>query len=178
MPLSGPSVKIPDTIGGKPLPKQLRNTLLSVLFCGGLFVAYYQLADMTPIPPDTHITFEQKDRFRLDIDAGGQITLLDRSGVYRYRISSFAVRRILLAFHRVDWFARPVGNAASPCLLSLTEDHRKLAIRHDCETQSSMISSPIQSLEAATRFHKVLSGDKATLQDYSVSHSVDLSLSK
>ena len=179
MPPSWLSVKIPESFGGKPLPKRLRNTLLSVLFCGGLFVAYYQLAGRTPIPPDTHITYEQKDQFRLDIDASGQVILADQTGSYHYQISQFTLRRILRTFDRVEWFERNIrayGDARSQCLLSLTEGHRKAAIRHDCETQEILM--PLQSLEVTTRFRKVLQGDEVTLRDYKVTHSADQLLSK
>ncbi len=181
MPPSWPSVKIPETFGGKPLPKRLRNTLLSVLFCGGLFVAWYQLAGQTPIPPDTYITYAQRDRFRLDIDASGLVILADQTGTHHYQISQFALRRILRTFHRVEWFDRNIlayGKARSPCELSLTEDHRKAAIRHDCETQASEILMPVQSLEATTRFRKVLEGDKPTLRDYKVTRGAGRLLSK
>lgn len=185
MPQSWPSVKIPESFGGKPpirqVRKRLRNTLMSVLFCGGLFVAYYQLTGRTPIPPDTHITYEQKDRFRLDIDASGQVILADQTGTCHYQISQFALRRILRTFDRVKWFERNIrayGYARSQCLLSLTEGHRKAAIRHDCETQSSEILMPVQSLEVTTRFRKVLQGDKETLRDYKVTHSAGQLLSE
>ncbi|MFT4077657.1 MAG: hypothetical protein QM647_19180 [Asticcacaulis sp.] len=178
-------MKIPETFSGKPqirqLPKRLRNTLLSVLFCGGLFVAYYQLTDQTPIPPDTHITYARQDHFRLDIDAKGQISLTDKSGIYHYKISAFALRRILRAFHRSQWFDRDIlayGNARSQCLLGLTEDHHKAVIQHDCETQVSEITVPLQSLDVSTRFRKVLSGDKTALRDYSVAHDANASLLK
>ncbi|MGN6365257.1 hypothetical protein [Asticcacaulis taihuensis] len=178
-------MKIPESFGGKPpirqVRKRLRNTLMSVLFCGGLFVAYYQLTGRTPIPPDTHITYEQKDRFRLDIDASGQVILADQTGTCHYQISQFALRRILRTFDRVKWFERNIrayGYARSQCLLSLTEGHRKAAIRHDCETQSSEILMPVQSLEVTTRFRKVLQGDKETLRDYKVTHSAGQLLSE
>ncbi|CAM3185970.1 hypothetical protein ASTA108788_05860 [Asticcacaulis taihuensis] len=180
MPQSWPSVKIPESFGGKPpirqVRKRLRNTLMSVLFCGGLFVAYYQLTGRTPIPPDTHITYEQKDRFRLDIDASGQVILADQTGTCHYQISQFALRRSLRAFHRVEWFDRNIlayGNARSQCLLSLTEGHRKAAIQHDCETQASEIFAPVQSLEVTTRFREVLQGDEVTLRDYKVTRGAD-----
>lgn len=181
MPPSWPSVKIPETFGEKPRPKRLRNTLLSVLFCGGLFVAYYQLAGQTPIPPDTHITYAQRDRFRLDIDASGQVILADQTGTDHYQISQFALRRILRTFHRVEWFDRNIlayGDARSQCLLSLTEGRRKAAIQHNCETQASEILVPVQSLEVTTRFRKVLEGDKPTLRDYKVTRGAGQLLSK
>jgi hypothetical protein len=185
MPQSWPSVKIAETFGGKPpirqVRKRLRNTLMSVLFCGGLFVAYYQLGGRTPIPPDTHITYEQKDRFRLDIEATGRVSLADKTGSYHYQISQFALRRILRTFHRVEWLDRNIpayGDARSQCELSLTEGHRKAAIRHDCETQASEILMPVQALEVTTRFRKVLQRDKATLRDYKVTHSAGQLLSK
>ncbi|MCR6661069.1 MAG: hypothetical protein NVV72_17730 [Asticcacaulis sp.] len=174
-------MKIPENFGGKPIPKRLRNTLLSVLFCGGLFVAYYQLADQTPIPPDTHITYEQQDRFRLDIEADGHISLSDKAGTYHYKISQFALRRILRAFHRVEWFDRNIltyGDARSQCVLSLTEGYRKAAIRYNCETQASEILMPVQSLELTTRFRKVLQRDEPTLRDYKVTHKATRLLSK
>ncbi|MGN6210683.1 hypothetical protein [Asticcacaulis sp.] len=164
-------MKIPETFGGNPLPRRLRNTLLSVLFCGGLFVAWYQVASQTPIPPDTHVTYQQQDRFRLDIDASGQVILADQTGVYRYKISSLALRRILRTFHRVQWFDRNIlayGDARSQCVLSLTEGYRKAAIRYNCETQASEILMPVQSLEITTRFRRVLQGDKPTLRDFKV----------
>ena len=181
MPPSWPSVKTPETFSGNPLSKQLRNTLLSVLFCGGLLVAYYQLADQTPIPPDTHITYAQTDRFRLDIDATGQVSLSDNTGAYHYQISQLALRRILRAFHRAKWFDRNIlayGGIRSKCLLSLTESHRKLALRHDCETQASKTESPVQSLESATQFRKVLQGHKQAIRDYRVTRSEAFSLPK
>jgi len=167
-------VKIPENFGGKPLPKRLRNTLLSVLFCGGLFVAYYQTADKTPIPADTRISYEHQGQFRLDISADGQVVLSDPAHIYRYRISSFSVRRILRAFRRADFFGRNIlayGNARSQCMLTLTEDHQKAAIRHDCETQASELRSPVQALEIATRFDRVLKRNTATLSDYKVTSS-------
>jgi len=154
---------------------------MSVLFCGGLFVAYYQLTGRTPIPPDTHITYEQKDRFRLDIDASGQVILADQTGTCHYQISQFALRRILRTFDRVKWFERNIrayGDARSQCLLSLTEGHRKAAIRHNCETQAHEILTPVQSLEVTTRFRKVLQADKPTLRDYKVTRSATRLLSE
>ena len=135
----------------------------------------------TPIPPDTHITYEQQDRFRLDIDASGQVSLLGKNGTYYYKISQFALRRILRAFHRVEWFDRNIltyGDARSQCVLSLTEGYRKAAIRYNCETQVSEILMPVQSLELTARFRKVLQGDEPTLRDYKVTHSATRLLSK
>jgi hypothetical protein len=174
-------VKIPENLGGKPLPKRLRNTLLSVLFCGGLFVAYYQFSDKTPVPPDTHITYTRQGAFRVDIGADGQVTLSDRTHIYRYRISQFALRRALRAFQRADFFGRNIlayGNSDSPCTLTLSENHQKAAIWHDCETQASELSGPVQALETVTRFHRVLKGDKTILSDYRVSVLPQISLSQ
>lgn len=171
MPPRWPSVKIPETFGIKPLPKRLRNTLFSLLFCFGLIVAYYATTGNQPIPSDTHITYESASAFRLDIDADGQVRLANRRGTYSYKVSKFAVRRILRSFHQMNFFERDImayGDAGSSCVLTLTEGHQKAAIRHNCETQAMELRKPIQTLYQVTRYQNVLKDDKAIIRDYDV----------
>lgn len=149
----------------------MRNTLFSLLFCFGLIAAYYATTGNKPLPSDTHITYESAGAFRLDIDADGHVRLTDQRGVYSYKISKFAVRRVLRAFHQVDFFRRDIqayGGARANCQLTLTEDHQKAVIRHNCETQAMELQKLIQALEQVTRYQNVLKDDKAVIRDYSV----------
>ena len=168
-------MKIPETFGVKPLPKRLRNMVLSLLFCCGLIVAYYATTGNQQIPPDTHISYEARGAFRLDIDADGQVRLSDQQGIYSYKISKSAVRRVLRTFHQVNFFGLNIvayGDARATCQLMLTADHQKAVIRHDCKTQAMELRKPIQALDQATRYQDVLKGDKAVIRDYGVNHGL------
>lgn len=156
-------------------PKRLRNTLVSVLICAGLIAAYYVSLGQTPIPPDTRIVYEGLDCggacpvFRLEISADGAVSLRDASHIWRYRISQFALRRILRAFDQAQFMNRDV-NADLPrhppvCDLSLREDHRLLALRHGCGAQAPELAAPVAALEQATQFRKLMAGDRATARD-------------
>ena len=175
MPPRWPNVKIPETSGVKPLPqrrnKRLRNTLFSLLFCFGLIVAYYATTGNQPLSSDSHITYEAVGVFKLDIDTSGHVRLEDQQGIYSYKISKFAVRRILRTFHQVDFLGRNIltyGGVHADCILTLTENHQKTAIHHDCETQAMELLKPVQTLNQVTRFRSLLKGDKAVMRDYNV----------
>ncbi|HTN39892.1 MAG TPA: hypothetical protein VLZ84_01995, partial [Asticcacaulis sp.] len=149
----------------------LRNTLFSLLFCFGLIVAYYATTGNQPLPPDTYITYESVGVFRLDIDTNGHVRLADQQGIYSYKISKFAVRRILRTFRQVDFLGRDIlayGDVHTNCILTLTENHQKAAIRHDCETRAMELLKPAQTLNQVTRFRSILKGDKAAMRDYNV----------
>jgi hypothetical protein len=164
-------VKIPETFSIKPLPKRLRNTLFSLLFCFGLIVAYYATTGNQPLPPDTHITYESTGVFRLDIDANGHVRLTDQRGLYTYKISKFAVRRTLRTFHQVDFFGRDIlayGGTPATCQLTLIKDHQKAAIRYDCKTQAMELRKPVETLNQVTRYQNILKNDKTVIRDYGV----------
>ncbi len=155
----------------RPLPKRLRNTLFSLLFCFGLIVAWTATTGNQPIPTDTHITYEATNLFRLDIDAEGHVRLQDRRGLYSYKISKFAVRRILRIFHEVNFLGRDVmayDGAHANCYLALTENHQKTALRHDCETQAMELQKPVRALNQVTRYRSILKNDKTVIMDYDV----------
>jgi hypothetical protein len=156
-------------------PKRLRNTLVSVLICAGLMAAYYVSLGQAPIPPDTRIVYEALDcggpcpAFRLEIDDDGAVSLRDASHVWRYRISQFALRRILRAFDQAQFLNRDI-NADLPrhppvCTLSLRQNHQMLAIRHGCGSQAPELSGPRAALEQATRFRNLLAGDRTAARD-------------
>ncbi len=171
-----PSVKIPDFLPFSTLPKRLRNTLFSLLFCFGLIAAWYATMGNHDLPPDTHITYEAAGAFRLDIDAEGHVRLADRHGTYSYKISQFAVRRIVRTFQQVDFFGlniRAYDGTSAACQLTLTEGHQKSAIRHNCETQVVELRKPVQALDQVTRFRRVLKDDKAVMSDYGVKFTRD-----
>jgi len=159
-------------------PKRLRNTFISVLICAGLMAAYYISLGSTPIPADTEIGYDigvhvmsQAD-VRLRVAADGSVSLQDARHVWRYRISQFALRRILHAFDRTNFLDQDVG-AYSPlhtpaCDLSLAKNHRKLALRYDCNTQKAELATPLAAIEQATRFKDILAGDRRVIQDYRV----------
>ena len=159
-------------------PKRLRNTLISVLICAGLMAAYYVSLGQAPIPPDTRIVYEALDCggpcsvFRLEVDAAGAVSLRDASHIRRYRISPFAMRRILRAFDRTQFLSRDVNAYLPPrppvCDLSLRENHRLLALRHGCGAEALELAGPVAALEQATQFRRILAGDAAVARDYHV----------
>ncbi|ESQ82976.1 hypothetical protein AEAC466_15840 [Asticcacaulis sp. AC466] len=154
-----------------PMSKRLRNSLMSIMVCAGLMIAYhYYTAQSQGLPDDTHITYEMRGRFRLDVDSSGHVRLL-ADKVYSYKISTFAVRRILRVFHRARFFERNVtayGAVSADCTLTLVENHQKSSIRHACDTQSPELTKPIEALDQMTRFRRVLKGDKSVLRDYAI----------
>lgn len=152
----------------KPLPKRLRNTLMSTLFCAGLIIAYHATTQNQPLPPDTQISYEAPGKVRLDIDAEGHVILSDMTRIYRYKISKFAVKRILRSFQQARFFDRRIMDYSGACQLTLNADHQKMAIRHDCVTTAPELRKPLEALDITTRYHRVLSGDKTTLRDYAV----------
>ena len=162
------SAKFRDVLKIKPLPKRLRNTLMSTLFCAGLIIAYHATTQNQPLPPDAHITYEASGRVRLDVDAEGRVVVSDRTRIYRYKISKFAVKRTLRAFQQVRFFDRHITSYSGDCELTLNADHQKMAIRHDCATTATELTKPLEALDITTRFHRVLAGDKNTLRDYGV----------
>jgi hypothetical protein len=168
MPPSTPSAKPSDVLKIKPLPKRLRNTLMSTLFCAGLIIAYHATTQNQPLPTDAHITYEAPGKVRLDIDAGGQVVIRDKTRIYHYKISKFAVKRILRAFQQARFFDRRITDYSGDCQLSLNADHQKMAIRHDCATTAPELIKPVEALDITTRFRRVLADDKNTLRDYGV----------
>ncbi|ESQ94243.1 hypothetical protein ABENE_01665 [Asticcacaulis benevestitus DSM 16100 = ATCC BAA-896] len=168
MPPSTPSAKPSDVLKIKPLPKRLRNTLMSTLFCAGLIMAYHATTQNQPLPADAHISYEAPGSVRLDVDAEGHVVLSDMTRVYRYKISKFAVKRILRAFQQARFFERRITDYRGDCQLTLNADHQKVAIRHDCATTAPELSKPVEALDITTRFRRVLAGDKNTLRDYAV----------
>ncbi|HWU49175.1 MAG TPA: hypothetical protein VN042_04820 [Asticcacaulis sp.] len=162
-------------------PKRLRNTLVSVLICAGLMAAYYVSLGQAPIPPDTRIIYEALDcggpcpAFRLEISADGAVSLRDASHIWRYRMSQFALRRILRAFDQTQFLSRDV-NADLPrhppvCDLSLRENHRFLALRHGCGAQAPEMAAPVAALEQVTQFRKILAGDAGVMRAYHIETS-------
>ena len=164
---SAPSAKFRDVLKIKPLPKRLRNTLMSTLFCAGLIIAYHATTQNQPLPADARITYEAPD-VRLDVDAEGHVVLSDMTRIYRYKISKFAVKRILRAFQQAHFFDRRITDYSGACQLTLTADHQKMAIRHDCMTTAPELTKPLEALDITARFRRVLAGDKNTLRDYAV----------
>lgn len=168
MPRSTPSAKPCDVLKVKPLPKRLRNTLMSALFCAGLIIAYHATTQNQPLPPDAHITYEAPGSVRLDVDAEGHVVLSDMTRIYRYKISKFAVKRILRAFQQAHFFDRRITDYSGACQLTLNADQQKMAIRHDCMTTAPELSKPVEALDIITRFRRILAGDQNTLRDYAV----------
>ncbi|MDV6329371.1 hypothetical protein [Asticcacaulis sp. 201] len=156
-----------------PMSKRLRNSLMSILVCAGLMVAYYYYTTQSQgLADDTHITYEMRGHFRLDVDGAGNVRL-QADKVYTYKISTFAVRRILRVFHRARFFERNVtayGAVNASCALTLVENHQKTSIRHECETQSPELTKPIEALDQMTRFRRVLQGDKSVMRNYAITH--------
>ncbi|MDI7774506.1 DUF6438 domain-containing protein [Asticcacaulis sp. EMRT-3] len=159
-------------------PKRLRNTLVSLLICAGLMAAWYVSLSGQVIAPDTRIVYEAQDCggacpvFRLEITADGSVSLSDATQVYTYRISAFALRRILRAFDRTQFLTRDI-NAYLPsrppvCDLALSEDHRKISLRHACGADAPELADPVRELEAATRFRAVLAGHPSVLRELHV----------
>lgn len=165
MPPSAPSAKL---LRIKPLPKRLRNTLMSTLFCAGLIIAYHATTQNQPLPVDAHIAYEAPGDVRLDVDAEGHVVVSDMTRIYRYKISKFAVKRTLRAFQQARFFDRRITDYSGDCQLTLNADHQKMAIRHDCATTAPELTKPLEALDITTRFHRVLAGDKNTLRDYDV----------
>lgn len=160
-------------------PKRLRNTLISVLICAGLMIAYYISIGQTPIAPNTRIVYEAQDCggscqvFRLEINADGAVVLTDPHHVWRYKIAKFALRRMLRAFDRVQFLTRNV-NGYLPrhppvCVLSLAENHIMLALRHACGAATSELAVPVDAIEQATQFRTILQGKADVLRRYYVS---------
>jgi len=164
-------VKTPDLKSDfkiRPLPKRLRATLLSVLLCVGLTVAWYISTLNEPVPPDAHITYEMTGGFRVDLSADGHVRVSDPERIYTYSVSKFAVRRVLRSFHQAHFMERDVLAYAGACQLTLSENHQKIALRHACDSQAPELRQPIAALETVTRFHAVLKADPIILRDYAV----------
>lgn len=163
----------------KPLiDNRLRNVLLSMLACIALMVAYYMAIGQDKIPPDTRILYQgclgaPCHAFRLTLDGMGAVSLSDSAGARTYKVSAFAVRRVLRTFKRQGFLDRDItaysaGNGPA-CLLSLQAAHRKTALTHLCETPAPEITKPVAALEEATRFREILAGDRRVAHDPGVS---------
>ena len=162
----------------KPLiDNRLRSVLLSVGACLALLAAYYMAIDHEPIPPQTEIVYQAClgvpcRPFRLKLDGDGAVTLGGGEAVYSYRVSTFAVRRVLRVFRRQAFLDRDVmayGAAGGPaCVLGLSENHRKTALTHVCGTRAPEIVKPLEALEQATRFRDIIAQNPAVMRDLQV----------
>ncbi len=145
--------------------KRHLNMLASIAVCAGLMIAYYLSVGQGRISPDTHITFEHHDcatgcsSWQVDILADGTTWYQARSvaglnGIFRYKLSKFALRRVLRVFSRARFFdLSPTGYPAGSgpvCTLTLTSDHQKMALRHPCGITSPEIAGPVTAVMLAT----------------------------
>ncbi len=165
----------------KPLvDNRLRSVLLGVGACMGLMAAYYMAVGRDPIPPDTRIVFQgciatPCRAVHLEIGHDGATTLMGDSGVYRYKISDFALRHVLRVFHRQAFLDRDVAaydaGGRQACMLDLEMAHRKAAPIYACDAPPPEIAGPMIALEQAARFREVAAGDAAALRDLKVEHT-------
>ncbi len=144
------------------LRKGLRNTLVSLGLCAGLIAAYYVSVSSSPVPPDTEIVFAKTGCHgacqleRVKIDAAGRADITRGGRTSRRTISAFALRNILVAFRGVHFLDQDVAKwrangAAEVCLLSLAQDHRKVAIRYACDDSSAIVTRPSASIWRALK---------------------------
>ena len=135
------------------LQKGLRNTLISLGICAGLLAAYYATISSSPVPPDTEIVFAKMGcggacpLMRTEIGADGRTEIVQGGQKTQRMVSAYALRNILLAFRRVHFLDQDVAKwrtngAVDVCLLSLTEDHRKVSIRYACRDNSPVMVRP------------------------------------
>jgi hypothetical protein len=157
-------------------PKRLRNTLVSLLICAGLIVAYYLSLGSTPLPSDLRIAYQAHacggpcPAFRIEIDASGDVVLQNETYAWRYRISQFALRRLLRAYDQAHFLTRDISaysaNKPPVCDLSLRDDHRFLSLRHTCGTDRPEIAGPVTAIETVTQFQEILAGNAAAARDH------------
>lgn len=162
----------------KPLiDNRLRSVLMGVGACMALLVAYHMAIGRDPIPPDTRIVFQgcaatPCRAVRLEIGHDGATTLMSDSGVYRYKISDFALRHFLRVFHRQAFLDRDVAaydaGGRQACMLDLEMAHRKTAPVYACEAPPTEIAGPLTAVEQATRFREIAAGDAITMRDLRV----------
>jgi len=144
------------------LRKGLRNTLLSLGLCAGLIAAYYVTVSSSPVPPDTEIVFAKMGcggacpLERVEIGADGYATVTADGRTSQRTISAYALRNILVAFRGVHFLDQDVakwrtGGASDICLLGLTEDHRKVAIRYACKDASPVVARPSAAIRQALK---------------------------
>ncbi|MBW8881131.1 MAG: hypothetical protein JF615_06815 [Asticcacaulis sp.] len=151
----------------KPASKRHRNMLASVAVCGGLLAAYYLAVGQARIPPDTHIVLEHRDcagdcpAWQVDILADGTTWYQGRgqpglNGIYSYKLSKFALRRVLRVFARAHYFDQAANGyavtAGGPiCTLTLTSQRQKMSIRHACSERAAAIAKPGAAVVGATQ---------------------------
>ncbi len=162
----------------KPLiDNRFRSVLISIGACMALIVAYYMAVGQEKIPSDTQIVYQgcigaPCRAFRLEIAHDGAVRLLDDTGASSYKISTFALRRVLRVFNRQHFLDRNVmaydAGSGAACELSLQMDHRLTALTHACDTQAPEIAQPVEALEQVTRFREVAAGDAVVRHDLGV----------
>lgn len=139
------------------LQKGLRNTLLSLGLCAGLVAAYYVTVSSSPVSPDTEIVFAKTGcggacpLERIVIGAGGHTEITRGGHTSQRELSAYALRNILVAFRGVHFLDQDVtkwrtDGAAEVCLLGLTQDHRKILIRHACGDRSTVVARPTAAI--------------------------------
>lgn len=154
--------------------KRHMNMIASVALCAGLMIAFYLSVGQGHIDTDTHITLERHDcafgcpAYQVDVLANGATVYQGRSvtglnGIYRYKLSKFAVRRMLRVFDRARFFDLKVnGYAVDPakpvCTLTLTSGRQKMSVRHSCNETALEIAKPISAVELATRVADIAKG--------------------
>lgn len=143
------------------LNNRSRNTLLSIGVCIALLAAYYMMIGQEPVPLDTHVSYEVRANgqttLRVDMLASGITTVTGPISRSDYATSSYAVRRVLMAFHKQKFLDMDVAaSSAVPatrfCQLSLTANRRKTSIRYDCAAPSPAVKASLQAFERATNF--------------------------
>ncbi len=146
----------------RKLPPGLRNALLSAGLCVGLIVAYYVAVDKEPIAPDTRISFERRgcagacSLEHVVLTADGQAVIETPAGVRHVTVSKVALRHILMVFKQVGFLDKPVdaysaAGADQVCQLSLSEAHRKTALRYDCRRTDAVLVQPVAALRQALK---------------------------
>ena len=163
MSVGWPPVKSTDPIFiRRKLPPGLRNALLSAGLCVGLIVAYYAAVEKEPIAPDTRISFERRSCAgtclleHIVLTADGQAIVETSAGVRHVTVSKVSLRRVLLIFKQVGFLDRSVdaysaAGADQVCQLSLSQAHRKTALRYDCQRTDAELVQPIAALRQALK---------------------------
>ncbi len=146
----------------RKLAPGLRNALLSAGLCVGLIVAYYAAVEKEPIAPDTRISFERRGCAgtcpleHIVLTADGQAAVDTPVGIRHVAVSKVALRRVLLIFKQVGFLDRPVdaysaAGADQVCQLSLSQAHRKTALRYDCRRTDAVLVQPVAALRQAIK---------------------------
>ncbi len=159
---------------------RLINTLVSVGLCVGLIFAYNLITANEALPSNTFIRYETKGCgascpiYRIDVFADGTVIWRGVSGVaitgtYRYRISNFALRRMLRVFKRADVFNLkaagygPHNSKSGICTLTLQSGSQKISVPQACDATIAQTLKPISALDRAVHFQALISGDPAVV---------------